>query len=757
MVLLYFSIPKLAVGASLIKLGTAAVSMLISSPIGISDVAAQGVDFSQQRLELDRTVWSQEREAQQYGATFVALWDSLNAHTVARPVLEQLTFEKLVLGSAQSATMHDWDVVETRYGSPTQTLDPSQWSSLLARWEREGLELAQSEWHHEKFTPATGSRPARSLIDMSLHVQNRAGDWRLVVDGLLAVTWSDERNEIGHFIPAVIDASDLTMTERRGGPLFTLLQELDADASKLSPLIAADVDDDGFDDLLAAASNQLFHNRSGRFEPEPLLAYPPRGGHVELALLADFTGDGDPDLIVGGPEQFLGFYEGNSGFPSPGRALTTHMLRHPKVLSAGDIDADGDLDLWVGQYKIPYNQGQMPTPYYDANDGFIGYLLRNDGDGHFVDITERAGLGRKRQRRTYSGSLADLDGDDDLDLLVGSDFAGIDLYHNDGTGSFTDVTDRVDGETGSFGMSHAFSDYNADGRLDLYVVGMSSHAARRLEHLNLGRADFPDHNRERAAMSFGNRIYLADPAGGFSIAANTEQVARSGWSWGVASTDFDNDGDDDIYVANGHISGDSVRDYCTTFWTHDVYSGTSDPNPQLAAFFDSTIEAWYGAGNSWNGFEHNKMYLNDRGRSYLEIGHLMGVAFEFDARTVLNMDVDADGRVDLLVSEWSGTPRRERVHVVGNTWPRRHNWIGVRLRGSTGTSPVGARITLRSQRDATQWIYIGESFDAQRSSTRIFGLGQLDQVDGLEVRWPDGSTTMLTDPAINRYHRITPQ
>jgi len=306
-------------------------------------------------------------------------------------------------------------------------------------------------------------------------------------------------------------------------------------------------------------------------------------------------------------------------------------------------------------------------------------------------------------------------------------------------------------------MSHAFGDYNADGRLDFYIVGMSSHTARRLDYLDLGREEFPEHNRQRAVLSFGNRTYLAAEGGRFIVAANTEQVARSGWSWGVASSDFDNDGDDDMYVGNGHISGDSVRDYCTTFWTHDIYTGDSDPDPQLASFFDDTIDAWYGAGNSWNGFEHNKLFLSDHGQSYLEIGYLMGVAFEFDTRTVLDMDFDADGRIDLLVSEFSGSPRRERVHVLRNTWPQRHNWLGVRLHSAPGTSPVGARITLRSQQgDATQWIYTGESFDAQHSATCVFGLGQLEKAGTLEVRWPGGRVTTLTDPAINRYHRIAP-
>ena len=720
-----------------------------------SHARGQDADIAQHRLELDRTVWFQECLAQEYGALFVTLWDRLHETADTRSVLAEFAFDELLLPSAPQRTTHDWDIIETRYGGQPRSLDQDQWRALLRRWEEDGFVLEQSEWHHERFIPASDG-PARSLIDAKLHVEHRASDWRLIVSAELSVTWSERKNAAGHYIPTTIDASNLTLTERRGPPAFAEAAILEA-GTILSPFIAADVDGDGLDDLLALGSNLLYRNRGGRLKPEQLLAYPPRGGPMEVALLADFTGDDDPDLVVAGPEQFIGFFEGGNGFEIPGLAITTRTLRHPKVMSAGDIDGDGDLDLWVGQYRPPYVQGQMPTPYYDANDGYIAYLLRNDGGGSFVDITVQAGLEAKRQRRTYSGSWADLDGDGDLDLLVVSDFAGIDLYYNDGTGVFTDVTSSVVSEASAFGMSHAFGDYNADGRLDFYVVGMSSHAARRLDYLGLGREEYPEHNRQRAAMSYGNRIYVGEREGLFRIAPSTDQVARTGWSWGVASTDFDNDGDDEIYVANGHLSGTTAEDYCTTFWTHDIYTGDSEYDPQLAAFFDEVIFGWNRSGISWNGFQHNKLFLSEGGASFIEIGYLMGVAFEFDARAVLEMDIDADGRVDLLFSEWSGKPRRERVHVMRNAWPGDNNWLGVRLRGVAGISPIGARITLHTSRgDRTQWVYIGESLDAQRSTARHFGLGQLERVEAVEVVWPGGRVTTLADPELNRYHEMTP-
>src|SRR5256885_12004139 len=90
--------------------------------------------------------------------------------------------------------------------------------------------------------------------------------------------------------------------------------------------------------------------------------------------------------------------------------------------------------------------------YYDANDGFPAYLLRNDGQGNFTDATEASGLGKKRWRRIYSASLVDLDSDGHPDLLTVSDFAGLDLYRNDGHGHFEDVTEKWVSDGHGFGM-----------------------------------------------------------------------------------------------------------------------------------------------------------------------------------------------------------------------------------------------------------------------------------------------------------------
>jgi hypothetical protein len=525
------------------------------------------------------------------------------------------------------------------------------------------------------------------------------------------------------------------------------------------PLLVYDINGDGLSEILLGGCNRLYLNRGGgSFQLVELCAVPNK--LFEVGLVADLTGDGVADFVAPGSRGDMLLYRGDADgrFSSRpmGKARDGGPLRQPQALTAGDIDGDGDLDLWVGQYLISYVGGQMPTPYYDANDGLPAFLLVNQGDGRFEPRTEEAGLSTKRFRRTYTASFVDLDDDDDLDLLVVSDFAGVDMYFNDGRGYFTDVTDQLVDERHLFGMSVSFGDYDLDGRLDFFVTGMASTTARRLDLMKLGRRDRPDIHLMRSRMGYGNRMYLRG-SDGYDEPDFRDQVARTGWTWGTTSFDFDNDGDRDIYVANGHSSGQSTKDHCTHFWCHDIYEATSEPDPAVMALFQDVHRGYLDRSESWDGYQKNVLLMNLSGQGFASIAFLMGLAMEYDARAVVSDDLDGDGLVDLLVSEdnWADG---QVLHVYRNRLKTDNNWIGVRLREEAeGRSPVGAKITLHAASGPSQvgQIVTGDSIHSQHATTMHFGLGAATRVDAIEVRWLDGTTHRIENPAINQYHQVS--
>ncbi len=333
------------------------------------------------------------------------------------------------------------------------------------------------------------------------------------------------------------------------------------------------------------------------------------------------------------------------------------------------------------------------------------------------------------------------------------------MYPNHAQRRFTDNTEQLGDTRFSFGMSHVLGDFNGDAKMDLYMTGMGSTTARRLENMGAGRAEHAAHQVHRMKMGYGNRLFFGG-AKGLVQSPHNDEVSRAGWCWGVTGADFDLDGDRDIFVANGHLSRESAKDHCTVFWRHDIFTNNSTDNAVMSRFFSEHNQQQ--SGESWNGFEHNVFYLNDGTGRFVNVAFLLGISHEFDSRMVVGADLNQNGRPDLVVVELRRTPKgphaREVVHIIRNDWPTRGNWIGVQLRGAPGVSPLGAVVeAVAGDRTWSQPVVSGDSLWAQHPFTVHFGLGETKAVDTLRIRWPDGRATVLEQPQPNQYHTVTPE
>jgi hypothetical protein len=259
-------------------------------------------------------------------------------------------------------------------------------------------------------------------------------------------------------------------------------------------------------------------------------------------------------------------------------------------------------------------------------------------------------------------------------------------------------------------------------------------------------------------MAYGNRLCFGKAAEGFYEPEMGCTVARSGWTWGVSCADFDNDGFPDIYLANGMISGPSVRDVEGELWRHDIFVGTKAVDAGASTYFDIKNTKLVKGGLSQGGYDKNRLYLNRAGREFVDVAHLFGVASEEDCRNAMAADFDGDGRADIAFTTTDAWPPfKQRIHVYKNNLSDSANWIGLRFRDEPGhISPVGARATLRVGKTTRVEQYVtGESFRSQHPANIRFGLGQSAQADAIEINWPGGGMTRLAGLEKNRWFEVS--
>lgn len=269
------------------------------------------------------------------------------------------------------------------------------------------------------------------------------------------------------------------------------------------------------------------------------------------ALLVDLDNDGDQDLVVStiamiafAENNGAGKFELRGGFPG---------APYPFSLSAADFDSDGDLDIYTCVYSAGDDstsgkrgfEATSPIPFNDAENGGRNILLSNLGDFQFCDVTQQVGLDQNNTRWSFSAAWEDIDRDGDPDLYVANDFGRNCLYRND-AGRFTNIAPTAGVEDMAAGMSVSWGDFNRDGAADLHVGNMFSSAGQRVSFQR-------DFNEGKTRMARGNSLF-AGKGKSFTDVSVESGSTIGGWAWSSALVDLDNDGWQDLVVANGYLS-----------------------------------------------------------------------------------------------------------------------------------------------------------------------------------------------------------
>ncbi len=473
-----------------------------------------------------------------------------------------------------------------------------------------------------------------------------------------------------------------------------------------------------------------------------------------------------------------------------------------------DYDGDGWLDIYLCNGR--WNERVSSNQSRHLRDKLRNALYRNNHDGTFTDVTEKAGVAGKGF--AFGCSAADFDNDGDLDLYI-LNFGPNELYRNNGDGTFTDISEKSGLADPRWSLQAVWFDYNRDGLLDVYVVNYLHYDGSRIPFY--APTGFP-----------GPLTYHGEPDGLYrnngdgTFTDVTKEVglySPDGRGMGATVADLDNDGFLDIYVTNDAMANDFFRnlgngkfveealvrgmafgeagqgvssmgpdagdvdrdgwldlyipdmDYgCLLMNRHDHFVDMTTPTG-LAVMCgqytgwggllldydnDGYLDVYVANGDSHKEFgEEDTMARNDGKGKFVDVAGRSGPYFheKYVGRGAACGDFDNDGDLDLIVNNLNGPAK-----LLRNDGGNKKNWLMVSARRPGGKSDaLGARVTVTAGGLTQIRDLIPVRGYLSQSDPRLhFGLGQAKKADRVEIRWPDGRTTQLKDVPANQFLKV---
>ena len=428
-------------------------------------------------------------------------------------------------------------------------------------------------------------------------------------------------------------------------------------------------------------------------------------GYGHGCAVGDYNNDGQLDLYVTNyGTNRLYRNNGDGTFTEVAESAGVTEPRWSTSCAFADYDRDGNLDLYVVNY-IVFDINENPwcglrekgIRAYCEPDNFIAQsdtLYRNNGDGTFTDATQTAGI-YNTTGKGLGVVWADYNNDGAADIYVANDSTENLFYRNNGDGTFEEVGFMVGvalSENGAAenGMGTTFGDWNNDGWFDLTVTNYAQQT---------------------------NTLYHNDADGFFTDATTTTKTAQRTYpylGWATAFIDYDNDGYQDLFVANGHL------------------------HENLAELGQ---EGTYG--------QRNLLFRNNSNGTFTEISETLGPGMKLAdvSRGATFADYDLDGDIDIVVTNSNTAPR-----LLRNDGDNRKNWLQIRLTATNGsTDAIGARVKITTGTlTQTREVRSGDGYLSQQDLTLHFGIGDSEQVDSIEVQWQSGAKQLIGSVPANQ-------
>ena len=453
--------------------------------------------------------------------------------------------------------------------------------------------------------------------------------------------------------------------------------------------------------------NRLFHQKSdGIFEDVTEKAGLQGVGYGMGVAVGDYDNDGFEDLYVTA-------YGGNRLYHNNGDGTFTDVTEKAGVGGSGwstsaawiDLDNDGLLDLVVLRYVVwdfddiycgEHREGYRAYCHPDYFRAITPLVFHNDGNGHFTDITQKSGIAKPG--KGLGITLADYDRDGRIDIFIANDSMPEFLYHNDGNGHFSEtalmagVAVDVNGRTFA-GMGTEFADYNNDGRPDIFVDDLANQMYAIFQNNGDGTFTYTTYDTDLGRIS----------------------MLHSGW--GVRFLDYDNDGWKDLIIAQGHDLDTIQLSY-----------------PQLR-------------------YREPLMLLRNDGKRFVDVSAESGTVFQqaWVGRGLASGDLDNDGRVDIVVTTNDGPP-----YVVRNETNTNNHWLTLNLVGHrSNRDAIGAEVKVTTSQGAQYATVSTAASYLSSSDKRVhFGLGSESVAQSIGIHWPSGIVQTLKNVSADRILQV---
>ncbi|MBL7056101.1 CRTAC1 family protein [Candidatus Woesearchaeota archaeon] len=500
---------------------------------------------------------------------------------------------------------------------------------------------------------------------------------------------------------------------------------------------------------------------------------------VKAAFFSDLNNDGISDLVIArfeySPDKQIKIYEGKgdktfelvSDFKLSGFAKYDYST--PMPMAIGNFNNDEFLDFYLGfPGKLDFSTFDFEKSLLKSKqkEGMPQGLFINLGQFKFEDKTNYSLYQSNKFNENmdpnalfpHAATATDLNHDGYQDLIVIDDRRNPSpILYNNGDGTFVQVSKEIGVDRSAWGMSSPVADFNNDGFQDMFLTSVHFSTNFLLDGLNVS----------------GNRLYQNLGNGKFEDVSQNSPMQYAGESPGAAEFfDFDNDGDLDIYVANGLWSGPINEDIEDIFvmayenskllkkeMSEDLSNAISSVAFNNGQTMMGILKEYQNSEGvpllSFGGYQRNRLYKNNGDGTFTDISYIIGVDSIYDGYIMATADLERDGDLDLVLRNADpGTPNYKYppIQLFLNNIGNKKNYLILQLDGTeTNKDAIGTKVTISTSSGKQYKELIANSGAAQSEKIIHFGIGDDEIVQKIEIIWPNGKTQSLDNVGSGRY------